>query len=322
MMEWILPGLAGMAVVLVAGPILIPILHKLKFGQSIREEGPQRHLAKAGTPTMGGLLMLLSMTVATLLFGGWRPEVLVVYLVFVGHGLIGFSDDYIKVVLKRNLGLTAKQKLLGQAALALVLAYVAQVYLQRGTEVWLPGTSQMLDLGWGYYAFLFFILVGASNAVNLTDGLDGLAAGTMTVASVCYAVIAAYFGHEGLGAFAVALAGSCLGFLWFNAYPAKIFMGDTGSLALGGALAALAVLTKTELLLGIVGLVFVAEALSVILQVFSFKTTGKRIFRMSPLHHHFELGGWSERKVVLVFWLSGVGAALAALGVLWMSGLR
>ena len=156
MMEWILPGLAGMAVVLAAGPILIPILHKLKFGQSIREEGPQRHLAKAGTPTMGGLLMLLSMTVVTLLFGGWRPEVLVAYLVFVGHGLIGFSDDYIKVVLKRNLGLTAKQKLLGQAALALVLAYVAQAYLQRGTEVWLPGTSQMLDLGWGYYAFLFF----------------------------------------------------------------------------------------------------------------------------------------------------------------------
>lgn len=322
MMEWLWAGLLGCAIVLGTGPLLIPLLHRLKFGQSIRAEGPARHYAKAGTPTMGGIMMLLGMTAVVGLFGGARPEVWVAYLVFLGHGLIGFGDDYIKVVLRRSLGLTARQKLLGQAVLAAVLAYVAQAYLQRGTEVWLPFTAHTLDLGLGYYIFLFFVLVGSSNAVNLTDGLDGLAAGTMTVASLCYAVVAAFFGHAGLAMFATAMAGVCLGFLWFNAHPAKVFMGDTGSLALGGGLAAVAVLTRTELLLVLVGLVFVAEALSVMLQVASFKLTGKRIFRMSPIHHHFELGGWSERKVVAVFCLCGVAAAAAALLTLWFSGVR
>lgn len=306
-------------IAIAAGPLFIPVLKRLKFGQSIREEGPESHYIKAGTPTMGGVLILLGLIIPSLVFAGSNPEVLLALFVTLGHGLIGFLDDFIKVVLKRSLGLKARQKLLGQIIMALALAYIASIYFGRGTDLWIPVLGASVDFGVLYYFLIFLVLVGTTNAVNLTDGLDGLAAGTTTVAALAYAVIALYFNKPHLAVFCVALAGACLGFLRYNAHPAKVFMGDTGSLALGGALAAVAVLTKTEFLLVIVGGVFVIEALSVIIQVISFKSTGKRVFKMSPIHHHFELSGWSETKVVTVFWLAGTVFAAVALSILAVS---
>ncbi|MDT8901689.1 phospho-N-acetylmuramoyl-pentapeptide-transferase [Anaeroselena agilis] len=314
MQNLLYPAAAAFLIALALGPVLIPVLRRLKFGQSIREEGPQRHLAKAGTPTMGGILILVALTVPALIFAGKSAEVWLALFVTLGHGLIGFLDDYIKVVLKRNLGLKAREKILGQIIMAVALAYIATTWFGRGTDLWIPFLGANIDFGPLYYVLIFLVLIGTTNAVNLTDGLDGLAAGTTTIAAAAYAVIALAFGKQPLAAFCLALAGATLGFLRYNAHPAKVFMGDTGSLALGGALAAVAVLTKTELLLVVVGGVFVIEALSVIIQVISFKSTGKRVFRMSPIHHHFELGGWSETKVVAVFWLAG--AVFAALGLI------
>ncbi len=314
MQQLIYPAAVAFLIALALGPILIPALRRLKFGQSIREEGPQRHLAKAGTPTMGGILILVALAIPAIIFAGKSAEVWLALFVTIGHGLIGFLDDYIKVVLKRNLGLKAREKILGQIIMAVALAYIATTYFGRGTDLWIPFLGANVDFGPLYYILIFLVLIGTTNAVNLTDGLDGLAAGTTTIAAAAYAVIALAFGKEPLAVFCLALAGAALGFLRYNAHPAKVFMGDTGSLALGGALAAVAVLTKTELLLVIVGGVFVIEALSVIIQVISFKSTGKRVFRMSPIHHHFELGGWSETKVVAVFWLAG--AVFAALGLI------
>lgn len=318
---------AGMAfaIVLIAGPLVIPMLRRLKYGQSIREEGPERHYAKAGTPTMGGVLILVAVVIPSVIFAGNNPEVLLALAVTLGHGLIGFLDDFIKVVRKRSLGLKARQKLLGQIVMALALSYVASIYFSRGTDIWIPVLGVTIDFGALYYLLIFIVLVGTTNAVNLTDGLDGLAAGTTTVAALAYAVIAMYFGKPHLAIFCAALAGACLGFLRYNAHPARVFMGDTGSLALGGALAAVAVMTKTEFLLVIVGGVFVIEALSVIIQVISFKSTGKRIFKMSPIHHHFELSGWSEKKVVTVFWLAGAvfaAVALSMLAISWAGGVQ
>lgn len=312
---------AGMAflVALLAGPLIIPVLRRLKFGQSIRQEGPERHYAKAGTPTMGGIIILLALIISTVFFDRQSPEVWLALFVTLGHGVIGFLDDFIKVVLKRSLGLKARQKLLGQILMAIALAYVATTYMARGTDLWVPLIGVNVDLGPLYYVLIFLVLVGTTNAVNLTDGLDGLAAGTTTVAALAYAVIAMNFAKPDLALFCVSLAGACLGFLHFNAHPAKVFMGDTGSLALGGALAAVAVMTKTELLLIVVGGVFVIEALSVIIQVISFKSTGKRVFLMSPIHHHFELSGWSESKVVTVFWLAGTAFSIIALIILAIS---
>ncbi len=312
---------SGMAFViaLVIGPLFIPVLRRFKFGQSIRQEGPERHYAKAGTPTMGGIIILVALIIPVMIYAGRSTEIWLALFVTVGHGLIGFIDDFIKVVLKRSLGLKARQKLIGQIIMAVALAYIATNYMGRGTDLWVPLLDVNVDLGPLYYVLIFLVLVGTTNAVNLTDGLDGLAAGTTTVAAVAYAVIAMSFGKPELAIFCVALAGASLGFLKYNAYPAKVFMGDTGSLALGGALAAVAVMTKTELLLVIVGGVFVFEALSVIIQVISFKLTGKRVFRMSPIHHHFELAGWSEIKVVTIFWLTGVIFSAIALVILAVS---
>ena len=312
-------AIAAAAVALILGPLLIPVLKRLKFGQSVRQDGPQRHYAKAGTPTMGGVIILAALTVSALLFAGGSPEVLVALAVTLGHGLLGFADDFIKVALKRSLGLRAREKLLGQIILAGALAYFADTHLGRGTDLWIPAVGTNIDLGIFYYPLIFCVLVGATNAVNLTDGLDGLASGVTVAAAVAYTIIAGIFAEPKLAVFCAALAGACLGFLKFNAYPAKVFMGDTGSLALGGALAAVAVMTKTELLLVVVGAVYVLEALSVIIQVISFKTTGKRVFKMSPIHHHFELIGWSERKVVTVFWLAGAFFGTAGLIILAFS---
>lgn len=312
-------AIMAVIITMICGPLIIPLLSKLKFGQSIREEGPKSHYAKSGTPTMGGIIILVALVVPAIFFAGTSIEVWLALFVTLGHGIIGFLDDFIKVVLKRSLGLKAKQKLLGQIIMAIALAYIAINYMGRGTDLWVPIIGHTIDLGALYYVLIFFVLVGTTNAVNLTDGLDGLAAGTTTVAALAYAVICIYFSKMELAIFCTAVAGATLGFLRFNVHPAKVFMGDTGSLALGGALAAVAVMTKTEALLVIVGGVFVIEALSVIIQVTSFKTTGKRVFLMSPIHHHFELSGWNETKVVTLFWLTGVFFSVIALTILMAS---
>lgn len=298
------------------GPVLIPYLHKLKFGQSIRECGPASHMKKSGTPTMGGLMMLAALIIA-LLWGQFTPHVIIALVLTVGHAVIGFIDDYIKVVMKRNLGLTAKQKFLLQFILAGAYVYFAETHIHN-TELWVPFVNMTVDLGWGYYVLAFLLLVGTTNAVNLTDGLDGLVSFVSLPVTMVFAYIAYMQGMLDLCGFSLGLTGACLGFLLFNRHPAQVFMGDTGSLALGGAVAAMALLTHTELLLVIVGGIYVAEALSVIIQVTYFRFSGgKRIFRMAPLHHHFELGGWKEVKVVRVFTL--VSCVLSILGLgLWL----
>ena len=301
------------------GPVLIPYLHKLKFGQSIRECGPASHMKKSGTPTMGGLMMLAALVLA-LFWGRFTPHVLIALVLTLGHALIGFLDDYIKVVMKRNLGLTAKQKFLLQFLLAGAYVYFAETHLQN-TTLWVPLLNVTFDFGWAYYALAFILLVGTTNAVNLTDGLDGLVSFVSIPVTLAFAFIAYMQGMLDVSGFALGLTGACLGFLLFNRHPAQVFMGDTGSLALGGGIAALALLTNTELLLVIIGGVYVAEAMSVIIQVTYFRLTGgKRIFRMSPLHHHYELGGWNEVKVVRVF--TFVSFLLSAVGLwLWLAAV-
>ncbi|MCM3386662.1 phospho-N-acetylmuramoyl-pentapeptide-transferase [Ureibacillus chungkukjangi] len=299
----------------ILAPVFIPLLRRLKFGQSIREEGPQSHMKKAGTPTMGGIIFLISIIATTVIVGNisdiFTTQSVVIILVLAGFGLIGFLDDGIKVIFKRNLGLTSLQKLIGQ----IIISIAAFLLLRLGsfdTSISVPFTEWSIDLGILYVGFLIFWLVGFSNAVNLTDGLDGLVAGTASIAFTAFGVIALFNEQADVALFTFAVTGALLGFLIFNANPAKVFMGDTGSLALGGALALVSVLVKAELLLLLIGLVFVIETLSVILQVASFKLRGKRIFKMSPIHHHFELSGWSERKVVGVFWSTAVVVALIA----------
>lgn len=309
----LLAAIFAAGLVLCIGPLLIPELHKLKFGQSIREEGPKSHQAKSGTPTMGGIMIILAIVVATVAAAPLTPAVLLALFITLGHFVLGFLDDYIKVVKKRNLGLKAKQKMLGQIIIAIVTMIVGTRVLGIDTTIWIPIADVNVDIGVGYYFLVLFVLVGTSNAVNLTDGLDGLASGTVAIASGAYALVCYMTGHFDLAIFSVAMMMACLAFLRFNAHPAKVFMGDTGSLALGGAVAAVGILTHTEILLAVIGFVFVCEALSVIIQVISFKTTGKRVFRMSPIHHHFELGGWKETKVVFVFWMVGLIASIVGL---------
>lgn len=316
MTDILISGFIAAGVVLLAGPIAIPILHKLKFGQSIRTEGPASHQAKSGTPTMGGIFLIAGIVIATLIRAQWTAEILLAVFILLGHFLLGFLDDYIKVVKKRNLGLKARQKLAGQIFISIVTIFIATEELGIQTTLWIPVIGETWDLGIFYYVLVLFVIVGASNAVNLTDGLDGLASGNMAIAASCYGVICLITNHHNLAIFCAAIVGACIGFLKFNFHPAKVFMGDTGSLALGGAFAALGILTHTELLLVAVGFVFVCEALSVIIQVISFQTTGKRVFRMSPIHHHFELGGWNEIKVVTVFWTVGLIAGIVGLFML------
>ncbi|MFK2824908.1 phospho-N-acetylmuramoyl-pentapeptide-transferase [Bacillus sp. B190/17] len=294
-------------------PMFIPFLRRLKFGQSIREEGPESHQKKSGTPTMGGLVFLLAIIITTLfmtqIYDDIGSETALLLIVTIGFGLLGFLDDFIKVVMKRNLGLTSKQKLVGQIIIS-ILFYIIYTKSSLSTELTIPLVGWSFDAGVLYVLFVIFWLVGFSNAVNLTDGLDGLVSGTSAIAFGAFAVLAWNQGLNETAIFSFAVVGAVLGFLVFNANPAKVFMGDTGSLALGGAIAAISILTKFEFLLLIIGAVFVAETLSVMIQVVSFKTTGKRVFRMSPLHHHFELGGWSEWRVVVTFWTVGVLCAM------------
>ena len=306
MVNFLITMAISAGIVLLTGPILIPLLHKLKFGQSIREEGPKSHQKKSGTPTMGGIFLIAAILIATIIKAPMTTEIILALFIMAGHWILGFLDDYIKVVKKRNLGLKAKQKLLGQIIIAVITMTIATEMLGIRTTIWIPISGSELDIGFLYYPFILFVIVGASNAVNLTDGLDGLASGNMAIAASCYAVVCMLTGHNDLAIFCAAIVGACVGFLKFNFHPAKVFMGDTGSLALGGAFAAIGILTHTEILLAIIGLIFVCEALSVIIQVISFQTTGKRVFKMSPIHHHFELSGWKETKVVFVFWTVGL----------------
>ncbi|MEG6521884.1 phospho-N-acetylmuramoyl-pentapeptide-transferase [Desulfotomaculum sp. 1211_IL3151] len=305
---WLAAGIS-LLVTLLLGPITIPLLKRLKFGQTIRAEGPSAHMAKTGTPTMGGLMFLIGIAVVGVFLlqsnVPGRAEGLVVLAVTLGYGLIGFLDDFIKVVLKRNLGLKAREKIIGQVILATVLSVIAVFQLGRGTDYIIPYSSGIsFDPGWWpFFALTLFVLLGTSNGVNLTDGLDGLAAGATVFTAGAFAILAFVTGKIGTAIVLAAVVGGCVGFLFYNRHPARVFMGDTGSLALGGALGAAAVVTRNELLLILIGGLYVLETLSVIIQVISFKTTGKRVFRMSPLHHHFELSGWSEKKVVRNFWL-------------------
>jgi phospho-N-acetylmuramoyl-pentapeptide-transferase len=298
------------------GPIVIPWLHKLKFGQEIREEGPSWHQKKSGTPTMGGLMFLLAVTVSLIVasISNFNIHIVVMLCMALGFGLIGFIDDYIKVVKKRNLGLTSLQKFSMQAVLA--IAYILVMYQTGGldTQIIVPFVGLVTFPMWLYVPLILFVILGTVNAVNLTDGLDGLAASITTVVSLCFAVIAFAFYLQGYLLFALALVGGCLGFLIYNKHPAKVFMGDTGSLFLGGAVSALAIGMKLPLILIIAGFVYLFEALSVIIQVTSYKLTGKRVFKMSPVHHHFELCGWSEKKIVLVF--TAVTALLCVVSIL------
>jgi len=303
--------LIGFAVCVLLCPIFIPYLTKLKFGQTVRDDGPQSHLKKAGTPTMGGIVIVLSFLVGAAFFLSGNFDGVVVALVTLGYGIIGFLDDYIKVVKKRSMGLRAWQKLLGQIIVTGFFAYYIYMVSDVGTSIYIPFTNgYYLDLGLLYPFFLFFVMVSTVNGVNLTDGLDGLASGVTVLVATFFLLLAFGMGSGTMPVIGAAV-GSLLGFLLFNSYPARVFMGDTGSLALGGFIAAVAVLLRMPLMIVIVGIVYVLEDLSVVLQVGYFKLTkGKRLFKMAPLHHHFEQCGWSETKVVTLFYVTTAIACL------------
>ena len=331
-----LATLTALVISLGLGRFLIQKLRTLQIGQHIREEGPRSHYAKSGTPTMGGILIVVSVVIPVLLWADLSN--IFVWLAagsMVAFGLIGFVDDYRKLARRHNLGLSARAKLIWQvivaAAIGVILVSLAENDLFT-TRLSLPFLKQWTpDLGWFYVVFIVMVIVGAANAVNLTDGLDGLAVGSVLIAASTFAILSYVVGHavaagylgiinvKGTGeltVFCAALVGACLGFLWYNCNPAEVFMGDVGSMALGGAIGTLAVLTKQEFLLAMVGGLFVLEALSVIIQVTSFRLTGRRVFRMAPLHHHFELMGWPEPKVIIRFWIIAILFALMSLSTL------
>lgn len=302
-------------VTLILGPIIIPLLRKLKIGQSVRDDGPQTHLKKSGTPTMGGIIIFIALAITVLTSGMLNKDTYVLLISTFGFGLIGFVDDYIKVVKRRSLGLKPYQKLTGQVILATILAIYQSSTSVLGTKLIVPFLkNQYLDLGHFYIPFIAFVVVGTVNSVNLTDGLDGLASGVTLIVLSFFGLMALNWGMGSISIFSTALAGACLGFLVHNAHPAKVFMGDTGSLALGGAVSAIAILLNIPLVIPIVGGVYFIEALSVIIQVTSFKLTGKRVFLMAPLHHHYEQKGWKETKVVAVFWT--ITVVLCLIGIL------
>ena len=302
------PLLLSFIITFLLAPFAIPALVKLKLGQNVRNDGPASHLSKRGTPTMGGVIFLAGIAVAGLFFSSKYPEGILVLAATLGYGLIGFIDDFLKIALKRPLGLRAREKLVGQILIAAVLAMLAVSTLGRGTDIVIPFSGlfseggKTIDLGmWGFTLFAVLVMLGTTNGVNLTDGLDGLAAGVTAVTSMAFVIISMFSGKTGVALVMAAVAGGCLGFLVFNRHPARVFMGDTGSLALGGALGAAAILTRSELFLFIIGGIYVLETLSVIVQVFSFQVFHRRVLRMSPLHHHFELGSWSENRIVITF---------------------
>lgn len=303
--------------VMVMGPFLIPVLHKMKFGQTVRDDGPQSHLKKNGTPTMGGVMFMVAITAVTLLRAGINANVLMALLCMLGFGLIGLMDDLVKIKMTRSLGLTAKQKILLQVILAFVVSYYQYKVVGDGSQFIVPFVQAEINIGIAYIPFMMIVVLGTVNAVNLTDGLDGLASGITAIVALFFTIFAfIVVQNVEISQFAAATLGACIGFMWFNVNPAKVFMGDTGSMALGGAVTAFALFTNSALLIPIVGGIYFAEALSVIIQVLYFKKTRKRVFKMAPLHHHYEQCGWPETKVVFIFWL--VAALLAIIGVVAM----
>ena len=307
-------AIIGFLIVVILGPIFIPMLAKFKFGQTVRDDGPQTHLQKNGTPTMGGVIMIIAILITGLTRAKIDKDLLVGLICITGFGFVGFLDDFIKIKMKRSLGLKAYQKIILQFALALFVSYYQYSASPSATQIMVPFTDYIINLGPLYVPIMMFVIIGTVNAVNLTDGLDGLASGVTLIVSAFFMILAISVGNSDVAILAAATGGACLGFLGFNSYPAKVFMGDTGSMALGGAVVAFAVLTNSVLLIPIVGGIYFAEAISVIIQVTSFRLTGKRVFKMAPIHHHFEQCGWPETRVVFVFWITTV--VLAWIGII------
>jgi phospho-N-acetylmuramoyl-pentapeptide-transferase len=305
-------GTAALLICIFLSPKFIEFLRRREFGQHIREDGPEGHHLKAGTPTMGGLILFLAVSVAFLILTNFEWRSLGVFGAAIACALLGFADDYTKLMRRRSLGLRARTKLIVTIAISLGLWYIAEHKAHLAPTLRLRFVDYEVNLGVFYPLVIYLVVAGTTSAVNLTDGLDGLAAGCAAIVLLAYLAITFITGEYDLAMLAGCLIGGCIGFLWFNAFPATIFMGDTGSLGLGGAIAGLAVMTKTELLLVLLGGIFVIEALSVALQVISFQTTRKRILLMAPIHHHFELRAWSETKIILRFWI--VAAICCAIG--------
>jgi phospho-N-acetylmuramoyl-pentapeptide-transferase len=318
----LLAGIIAGVVSIVVGPRFIEFLRRREFGQQIREEGPERHVQKQGTPTAGGVLIVLAAAVAFLVFSKYRITGLTVLFLTLSCGAIGFLDDYIKFTHRRSLGLSGRWKLLLLVGVTAVTGYLAhRASLPNLTDVLIPGTGTRVPLSYAWYVFLFVVIAGAANGVNLSDGVDGLAAGTAIISLFTFTTMAivAFIRSNpqnpelrnasrlDLAIVGAALIGGAIGFLWYNAFPAEVFMGDTGAMALGGALAGFAIMMKAELLLLLIGGVYVIAALSVMIQVFTFKYLGRRVFLMAPIHHHFEMKAWSDTKIMVRFWiLSGI----------------
>jgi phospho-N-acetylmuramoyl-pentapeptide-transferase len=305
-------GTAALLICIFLSPKFIEFLRKREFGQQIREDGPEGHHQKAGTPTMGGVILFLAVAVPFLILTNYEWRAVGVFGAAIACALLGFADDYAKLVKRRSLGLRGRTKLVVTIAISLGLWYVAEKQAHLAPTLRLRFVDYQIDLGIFYPLLIYLVVAGTTSAVNLTDGLDGLAAGCAAIVLLAYIGITFITGEYELAMLAGCLVGGCIGFLWFNAFPATIFMGDTGSLGLGGAIAGLAVMTKTELLLILLGGIFVIEALSVVVQVISFQATRRRVFLMAPIHHHFELRAWSETKIILRFWI--VAAICCAIG--------
>jgi phospho-N-acetylmuramoyl-pentapeptide-transferase len=310
----LIAGILALIISIALGPRFIRFLRRREYGQQIRAEGPEHHIAKQGTPTMGGLLFLAAMVIAFLALSRYTTNALLVFFVTLGCAAVGFLDDFTKLTHRRSLGLRGRWKLLLLAAITAVVAYVTH-HRDFETSVYVPVVNEKVPLSWAWYVLLFFIIAGAANGANLTDGLDGLAAGTGIIAVFTFTAMAVIAwirsGEPGqrndiyldLAILGAALIGAIVGFLWYNAWPAEVFMGDTGAMAIGGALAAFSIVMKTEFLLLLIGGIFLIEALSVIIQVISFRRYGRRVFLMAPIHHHFEMKAWSETKIMVRFWI-------------------
>ena len=309
----LIAGTASLLICVFLSPKFIEFLRDREFGQNIRPEGPAGHHEKAGTPTMGGIILVTAISVPFLVLGGQKPQSLVVYGVAVACAALGFADDWTKIIKRRSLGLRARTKLIVTIVISIGLFIGATKWADKSEVLRLRLVDYQIDLGLAYVLFVYLVVAGTTSAVNLTDGLDGLAAGCAAIVLLSFiAITFITTGQRDLAVLSACLVGACIGFLWFNSFPAQIFMGDTGSLFLGGAIAGLAVMTKTEVLLIVLGGIFVVEALSVLIQVFSFQTFRKRVFLMAPIHHHFELQAWSETKIILRFWI--VAAVFSAIG--------
>jgi phospho-N-acetylmuramoyl-pentapeptide-transferase len=313
--EILIGGMASLLICIFLGPKFIEALRNKEFGQHIREDGPAGHHSKAGTPTMGGIIIFIGVTVPFLLLSDYRAISLVVLAVALATAALGFADDWIKIQKRRSLGVSGKVKLAVQALIAVGLWLAATEYVELNDVLRLRIVDATVDLGYLYPVLILLVLMGTTNAVNLTDGLDGLAAGCCAIVLLSFTAmtfITDGAAQQDLALLCACLVGACVGFLWFNSFPAAVFMGDTGSLGLGGAIAALAVMTQTEVLLLIIGGIFVLEALSVLIQVFAFQRFRRRVFLMAPIHHHFEMLAWSETKIILRFWI--VAAICSAIG--------